>query len=92
MALSASRRFSAYHSQLLSQLPTLAKVAYWLQTGIFWFFYGAHTIESAMFAKKLRDHGVSVLSTAWWKWMLECFIGGKFCFEHFESIVKGKAS
>ncbi|KAL5375914.1 hypothetical protein PMIN02_011940 [Paraphaeosphaeria minitans] len=90
MALSASRRFSAFHGLLLSQSPTLANVAQWLQTGIFWFLYGAHAIESAVFAKKLKDHGVSMLSAAWWKWMVECFVGGKFCFEHFEGMVKSK--
>lgn len=87
MALSASQRFSTFHGQLLLQLPTLARAANWLQTGIFWFLYGAHAVESALFAKKLKDHGVSIMSAAWWKWMVECFIGGKFCFEHFEGIV-----
>lgn len=96
MALTASKRLaypgSIVHSQLMTISPTAAKTAMWLQTGIFWLFYGAHTIESAIFAKKLRDHGVGILSTAWWKWMAECFIGGKFCFEHFDGVVKGKAA
>lgn len=96
MALTASKRLaypgSILHGQLMSVSPTAAKAALWLQTGIFWFLYGAHTIESAIFAKKLRDHGVSILSATWWKWMAECFIGGKFCFEHFEGIIKSKVA
>ncbi|KAJ4300923.1 hypothetical protein N0V90_003011 [Kalmusia sp. IMI 367209] len=94
MALSASRRLispgSILYDQLLSQSPAAIKAAVWIQNGLFWFLYGAHTIESAIFAKKLMDHRVSVLSSTWWKWMVECFIGGKFCFEHFDGIVKGK--
>lgn len=96
MALTASKRFaypgSVLHSQLLSLSPTAAKTATWLQIGTFWFLYGAHTIESAIFAKKLGDQGVSILSAAWWKWMVECFIGGKFCFDHFEGVLKGKTA
>ena len=94
MALTASKSFaypgSVLHSKLMTLSPTAAKTATWLQIGTFWFFYGAHTIESAIFAKKLRDHGVSMFSGAFWKWMVECFIGGQFCFAHFESVVKGK--
>lgn len=92
MALSANKRItspgSVLYDSLLSRSPTALKATLWIQTGIFWFLYGAHTIESAIFVKKLSDHGVSVLSTAWWKWMAECFVGGKFCFEHFEGVVK----
>lgn len=90
MVLSASRHLSAIHAQMLSNSPTAAKCALWVQHGVFWFLYGAHTIESAVFAKKLREHGVSLLSVAWWKWMAECFVGGKFCFQHFDDMVKNK--
>lgn len=94
MALTASKQLaypgSLLHTQLSTLSPTAAKAALWLQIGTFWFFYGAHSIESAILAKKLRDQGVSILSATWWKWIAECFIGGQFCFKHFD-LVKGKA-
>ncbi|KAF2683341.1 hypothetical protein K458DRAFT_418965 [Lentithecium fluviatile CBS 122367] len=94
MAISANRRIiapgSLLHEQVLPRSPTTFKTLVWMQLIIFWFLYGVHTIETAIFATKLWKAGVSVLSLDWWKWMCECFVGGKFCFEHFEGVVKGK--
>jgi hypothetical protein len=63
------------------------KYANWIQNGLFYFLFGSHAIETAMFTKMLSTHGVSVASAAWWKWMATCFVGGKFCFEHFDRVV-----
>src|SRR5262245_52177808 len=96
MALSANKRIaspgSPLYDNILSRSSIALKAFVWAQRGIFWFLYGAHTIESLIFIKKLNEQGVSVFSTAWWKWMVECFIGGKFCFEHFEGAVKARSA
>lgn len=94
MALSAHKGLlapgSLPYDKLLVRSPKALKAALWIQTAVFWFLYGAHAIESAIFVKKLSAYRVSVLSIAWWKWMAECFVGGKFCFEHFEAVVQGR--
>jgi hypothetical protein len=94
MALSSSKRLllpgSPLYDYVLVRSATTLKVATWIQNGIFYFLFGAHAIETAMFTKKLKEHGVSVASLAWWKWVATCFVGGKFLFEHFDQVV-GKA-
>lgn len=95
MALSAKKSFilpgSPIYDYVLFRSPLAFKAATWIQNGLFYFLYGAHAVETAMFTKKLNEHGVSALSVAWWKWMVTCFIGGKFCFEHFDQVVGRKA-
>jgi hypothetical protein len=44
-----------------------------------------------MFMRRLKEHGVGFLSAAWWKWVGTCFIGGIFCFGHFDRLVGKKA-
>jgi hypothetical protein len=63
------------------------RYAKWAQDGLFYFLYGAHAIETAVFTKRLSRHGVSVQSAAWWKWIGTCFVGGKYCFVHFDRLV-----
>jgi hypothetical protein len=91
MALSARREVispgSPLYDYVLSRSGTALKVAIWIQNGLFYFLFGAHAIETAMFTKRLNTHGVSVMSLAWWKWMATCFVGGKFVFEHFDRLV-----
>ena len=95
MALSARREVispgSPLYDYLLSRSATALKAATWIQNGLFYILFGAHAIETAMFTKRLKEHGVSVLSLAWWKWVATCFVGGKFCFEHFDRLVGKKA-
>jgi hypothetical protein len=96
MAVAANKSIIAPGSLLYDQLrprsPTAFKAVVWMQLITFWSLYGAHTIESALLARKLWQGGVSILSLAWWKWMAECFVGGKFCFDHFDGVVKGKSA
>ncbi|OAL06797.1 hypothetical protein IQ06DRAFT_263198 [Phaeosphaeriaceae sp. SRC1lsM3a] len=91
MALSARREVispgSPLYDYVLSRSSIALKAATWIQNGLFYFLFGAHAIESAMFTQKLKAHGVSVLSLAWWKWMATCYVGGKFLFEHFDRVV-----
>ncbi|USP79770.1 hypothetical protein yc1106_07044 [Curvularia clavata] len=70
---------------------TAAKLLRWTQSFLFYFLYGAHGVETILFTKRLRDHGVTVGSGAWCKWMGTCFVGGMFCFEYFDRIVGRKA-
>lgn len=95
MALSARREVisagSPLYDYLLSRSTTALKAATWVQNGLFYFLFGAHAIETAMFTRRLNEHGVSVTSSAWWKWMATCFVGGKFCFEHFDRLAGKKA-
>ncbi|KAH3954765.1 hypothetical protein HBH70_039550 [Parastagonospora nodorum] len=96
MALVARREVispgSPLYDYVLSRSPNALKAGVWIQNGLFYFLYGAHAIEAAVFTKRLSNHGVSVMSLAWWKWMATCFIGGKFCFEHFDKLVGKKAA
>jgi hypothetical protein len=95
MALSSRREVispgSPLYDYALSRSPNALKAATWIQNGLFYFLFIAHGIETPIFAyTKLAKHGVSVLSTAWWKWMATVFVGGKFTFEHFEGVLNGK--
>jgi hypothetical protein len=91
MALSARREVIAPGSPLydyvLSRSGNALKAATWIQNGLFYFLFGAHAVETGLFMKKLNEHGVSVMSAAWWKWVATCFVGGKFCFEWFDKVV-----
>ena len=70
--------------------PSLVKALRWSQAALFYFLYGAHAVETAIFTKRLRDAGIEAGSAAWCKWMATCFVGGKFCFDYFDGLV-GKA-
>jgi hypothetical protein len=91
MALSARHEVIAPGSPLydyvLFRSGTALKAARWIQNGLFYFLFGAHAIESAMFTRRLSEHGVSLFSVAWFKWIATCFVGGKFLFEHFDRVV-----
>jgi hypothetical protein len=91
MALSARREVispgSPLYDYVLVHSSNALKAATWIQHALFYFLFGAHAIETAMFTKRLNHHGVSVLSLAWCKWVTTCFVGGKFVFEHFDRVV-----
>jgi hypothetical protein len=91
MALSARREViapgSPIYDYVLSRSGNALKAATWIQNGLFYLLFGAHAVETGLFMKKLNEHGVSVMSAAWWKWVATCFVGGKFCFEWFDKVV-----
>jgi hypothetical protein len=94
MLLSARRGLispgSPLYDYVLSKSPYALKGATWIQNGLFYFLFGAHTIETIFFAwAKLRKHGVP-FGLTWLKWVVTCFVGGKFCMEHFDNLVKAK--
>ena len=96
MALSARKEAispgSPLYDYALVRSANALKAATWIQKGVFYFLFGAHTIEMPIFAySKLAKHGVSFFSLAWWQWMATCFVGGKFCFDHFEKVIAKKA-
>ncbi|KAF1845696.1 uncharacterized protein K460DRAFT_377056 [Cucurbitaria berberidis CBS 394.84] len=95
MALSARREVispgSPLYDHLLSRSPNAIKTATWIQNGLFYFLFGGHAIESAMFTKRLNDHGVRLFSVSWFKWIGTCFVGGNFVFKYFDRAV-GKAA
>lgn len=95
MALSSRREVispgSPLYDYLLAGRPTAIKWATYIQAGLFYFLFGAHSIETVYFAfAKLKKHGVPLLSVSWFQWMLACFVGGKFTMDHFEGVVAGK--
>jgi hypothetical protein len=92
MLVSARRELiapgSVVYEYLLAGRPDAIMATTVVQNILFYFFFGAHAVRSAMFAfGKLQRHGVPVVSIVWWKWMFACFIGGKFTFEHFDNVV-----
>jgi hypothetical protein len=93
MALSSTRSVlgpsSPLHTYLVSNnSPSSAlRVATWIQSGLFYFLFGAHAVETVMFTRRLREHGVASGTAAWWKWVATCFVGGKFCFAWFDRVV-----
>lgn len=90
MALSSRREVispgSPLYDYVLSRSANALTAATWIQNGLFYFLFGSHAIETAIFAKRLGEHGVSVLSGAWVKWMVTCFVGGQFCYKHFDKM------
>lgn len=79
---------SPLYDYVLAGRPTLLRAAKWIQNGLFYFLFGAHGIETPLFAwTRLRPHGVPVFSLLWVKWMLSCFVGGVFVFRQFDEIV-----
>lgn len=95
MALSARKDIispgSFLYDNLLVDKPNAIKAATWIQNGLFYFLFGAHTIELPIFAvARLQRHGVPFLSLVWLQWMVTCFFGGVACFEHFDKLVKAK--
>lgn len=97
MALSARPSLlqpgSLLHDGILSvSSPQAITAARWVQTGMFWFLFGAHTLEAASFAfLRLRRHGVPILSVLGLKWLAAVFVGGNFTWVHFDKVVAQKA-
>lgn len=96
MLLSSRREFigpgSPAYDYVLAGRPNATKAATWVQNGVFFLLFGAHAVETALFAaKQLRNHGVPVLSAVWLKWMLTCFAGGQFAYKHFDQVVAATA-
>lgn len=89
MALSSRREVispgSPLYDYALSRLSANGlKYAAWVQSGLFYFLFGAHAVETVVFMGRLREHGVRFGGIAWWKWVATCFVGGKYCFVHFD--------
>ncbi|KAG9196589.1 hypothetical protein G6011_01710 [Alternaria panax] len=93
MALSAAPTPAMFHpDNFSSPLPeNVATAGRWIQAGLFYSLYGAHAVETAIFMKKLNEHGIEFMSAAWWKWVGTCFVGGQFCFKHFNRLVGKQA-
>ncbi len=94
MALSSRREVispgSPLYDYALAGRPRAITWATNIQKGLFYFLFGAHSIETVLFAfTRLRKH-VKFLNLAWFQWMLACFVGGVYTFEHFDSVVAGK--
>ncbi|KAI1850893.1 hypothetical protein JX266_003558 [Neoarthrinium moseri] len=84
---------SPIYDYLLAERPTALKYSIRVQYGLYYFLFGAHTIESVIFAAtRLRKHGVPVFSLLWFKWMLACFIGGQLTYKHFDNVVRATAT
>jgi len=96
MLLSTRRSFidpgaTGLHSRLLAGRPTAIRYSGIAQDVAFYFLFGAHSVEAAVFAyQKLRKHGIKAFSLVWWKWMLTVFAGGVFATKHFDEVVKEK--
>lgn len=96
MLLSARRELlqpgSILHDHILLGKPALIKAARWIQNGLFYFLFGAHAIETPIFAyTRLRPNGIPIFSLVWVKWVLSCFVGGVFVMRHFDALA-GKSS
>lgn len=94
MALSSRREVispgSPLYDYALAGRPKAITWATNIQKGLFYFLFGAHSIETVLFAfTRLKNH-VSFLSVAWFQWILACFIGGKYTFEHFDGLMASK--
>jgi hypothetical protein len=69
---------SVDRDKVLSYDSRLYTAARYIQNFLFYFLFGAHAIETPLFAwSRLRKHGVPVLSLTWLKWMLTIPVGGK---------------
>ncbi|KAF2279509.1 uncharacterized protein EI97DRAFT_482022 [Westerdykella ornata] len=81
---------SPIYDYILPRSPMEVKAVTWIQNGLFYFLFGAHAIETVMFAfGKLKKHRVP-FGLVWLKWIIMCLVGRKFCFEHFDNVVVQK--
>ncbi|KAI0121208.1 hypothetical protein BJ170DRAFT_150927 [Xylariales sp. AK1849] len=92
MLFSSRRAFIAPGSPLydyvLAGRPAAFTSATWVQNGLFYLLFGAHAVESVIFAiTKLRKHAVPAFSFLWLKWVVACFVGGVFATKHFDNVV-----
>ncbi|RMD41109.1 hypothetical protein DV735_g4028, partial [Chaetothyriales sp. CBS 134920] len=97
MALSARKEVllpgSPIYDYLLAQSPDALRIATYIQTGLFYFLFGAHAAEVPLFAYlRLAKHGVSLFSLAWFQWSATIFVGGKFTWDHFDQVLTKKAT
>jgi hypothetical protein len=96
MALSSRREVlapgSPLYDHIFSGRPKALKYAGYVQAFLFYFLFGAHAIETAIFPfTRLQKHGITFPSLAWFQWMAACFVGGKFTYEQFDGLVTGKS-
>ena len=92
MTLSSRRQFIAPGSFLfenvLSKSQSVARHAKTGQDVVFYFLFGAHALETLVFAAtQLSKHGVRITSFAGLSWIVTAFIGGKFAIEDFGLVV-----
>ncbi|KXJ90865.1 hypothetical protein Micbo1qcDRAFT_225749 [Microdochium bolleyi] len=83
---------SVLHDRLLAGRAQATSVSRWAQLGLFYFLFGAHTLEMLGFAYvRLRRHGVPIFSVLGFKWLLSVFVGGQYAWAHFDEVVAKKA-
>ncbi|KAH7026046.1 uncharacterized protein B0I36DRAFT_329767 [Microdochium trichocladiopsis] len=84
---------SLFYDNILASQPAQAtRIARWAQQAVFWFLFGAHSLETVGFAfARLRRHGVPIFSLLGFKWLAAVFVGGKFAWAHFDEVVARKA-
>lgn len=92
MLLSSHHGFIAPGSPIYDHLlrtPQAAQTAATVQKWTFRILFGAHGIETLLFAAtKLRKHSVPFFSAVWWKWVGACFLGGVSTWKHFAATVR----
>ncbi|PHH79125.1 hypothetical protein CDD80_5591 [Ophiocordyceps camponoti-rufipedis] len=49
--------------------------------------FAVHFLETVVFDRKLRSHGIDRWSGLWWKWSLDCFVEGVCAFRKLNHIV-----
>ena len=95
MALSSRKEVispgSPLYDFILAGRPKAITWATNIQKGIFYFLFGAHAIETAIFPFiRLNKHSVPFPSMAYFQWLAACFVGGKYTMEHFDGVVASK--
>jgi len=85
---------SYFYKYALRNLPaSVSQYSTIVQNVVFYFLFGAHAIETIIFAAtKLRKHGVNLLSSNGLRWILTAFVGGKFAIDEFDLLVAEKVS
>ncbi|PFH61841.1 hypothetical protein XA68_16072 [Ophiocordyceps unilateralis] len=49
-----------------------------------------HSLETAIFDRKLRRHAIDRWTGLWWMWALDCFVEGVFAFWRLDAVVAEK--
>ncbi|KAM4060084.1 hypothetical protein HRG_002305 [Hirsutella rhossiliensis] len=62
----------------------------WLVRSLFLPVVGLHAVESFLFDRKLRRHGVDRWTGLWWLWVSSCFMEGVMAFKRVDDHVAQK--
>ena len=78
------------YDNVLVQVPRLNSLLSVTQPYVIAIMVVAHTVETALLARKLGRHGVTPLQGVWWAWVGSCCIEGGTSFQRMNWLIEEK--